>query len=67
MLANEILKEIGGLNVFHTNLALPESLRSNLYQLPLFYREPITCGKKNLDVPCDDAKLTFSRYLLYNK
>ena len=67
MLANEILKEVGGLEVFHTNLALPESLCSNLYQLPLFYRELITLWQKFSDVPCEDIKFTLSQYLWYNK
>ena len=57
VLANEILKEIGGLDVFHTNLALSESLYSNSYQLPLFYKELITSWQKFSDVPCDDATI----------
>ena len=67
VLANEILKEIGCLDVFHTNLALPESLYSNSYQLPLFYKELITLWQKFSDVPCDDAELILSQYLWYNK
>ena len=67
VLANEILKEIGGLDVFHTNLALPESLYSNSYQLPLFNKELITLWQKFSDVPCDDAKLILSQYLWYNR
>ena len=66
-LANEILKEIGDLGVFHTNLALPESLYSNSYQLALFYKEVTTLWQKFSDVPCDDAKLILSQYLWYNK
>ena len=67
MLANEILKETGGLDVFHTNLALPESLSSNSYQLQLFYKELITLWQKFSDVPCEDAKLILCQYLWYNK
>ena len=58
MSANEILKEVGSLDVFHTSLALPESLYCNSYQLPLFYKELITLWQKFSDVLCDDAKLT---------
>ena len=67
VLADEILKEVGGLYVFHTNLALPESLCFNLYQLPLFYRELIALLQTFSDVPCEDAKLTLSQYLWYNR
>ena len=67
MLANEILEEVGGLDVFHTNLALADSLCSHLYQLPLFYKELTTLWQKFSDVPCEDAKLTLSQYLWYNK
>ena len=67
VLATEILKVVGSLDVFHTNLALPESLIVNLYQLPLFYRELITLWQKFYDVPCEDAKLALSQYLRYNK
>ena len=67
MSANEILKEIGGLDVFHTNLALPVSLYSNSYELPLFCKELITFLQKFSDVPCDDAKLILSQYLWHNR
>ena len=67
VLPNEILIEIGGLDVFHTNLALPENLYSNSFQLPLFYKELITLWQKFSDVLCDDAKLILSQYLWYNK
>ena len=67
VLANEILREIGGLDVFHTNLALPESLYSDSYQLSLFYKELITLWQKFSDVPCEDARLILSQYLWYNK
>ena len=67
VLANEILKEIGGLYVSHTNLALPESLYSNSYQLALIYKEQITLWQKFSYVPCDDAKLILSQYLWYKK
>ena len=67
VLANEILKEIGGLYTIQTNLALPGILYSNSYQLPLFYKELITLWQKFSDVPCDDAKLILSQYLWYNK
>ena len=67
MLANEILEEIGGLDVFHTNLALPKSLYSDSYQLPLFCKELITLWQKFSAVPCDDAKLILSQFLWHNK
>ena len=67
VLENEILKEVGSLDVFHTNLVLLESLCFNLYQLPIFYKEIITLWQKFCDVPCEDAKLTSSQYLWYNK
>ena len=67
VLANEILKDVGGLDILHTNLALPESLCSNLYQLPLFYRELITLWQKISAVPCESTKLTLSQYLWYNR
>ena len=39
--ANKILKDFGGANIFHTNLSLSPRMQTYLQNIPLFYKDLI--------------------------
>ena len=44
VIANEILRPVGGCGIFHTNLSLSSETRKELQNLPSHYKDIINCS-----------------------
>ena len=47
-IANTVLQDLGGVNIFHTNLLIAPRTRECLEKIPTFYKDVISTWGKNL-------------------
>ena len=45
-IANTVLQDLGGVNIFHTNLLISQEKRGYLKKIPIFYKEVISTWER---------------------
>ena len=65
-IANTVLQDLGGVNIFHTNLLIAPEKRECLEKIPTFYKEVISTWEKMFNGTSCDLEFILSQSLRDN-